>query len=160
MQYLREIILPLGQELLKYFDVTYVTGIYKRNHNEHNGRIPLKIKPVYPPETWNVWEVTLTGEDRTNNQTEGWKNRFKNLARHYQLSVYLLIEKMQQEVTLDKMKLQQISAGISLRRKKRTLYESAQKRLHNLCYLHKSGLKTVKEFLQAIAYSIKCIPMV
>ena len=62
-----------ADELLSYFDRTYVTGSYRRAQPGH-GQIGIRVKriiPLYPPAVWNVHEATLAGEPRTNNQCEG-----------------------------------------------------------------------------------------
>ena len=39
-----------------------------------------RAPPRFPPELWNVHEATVNGAPRTNNQCEGWNNRFFHLV--------------------------------------------------------------------------------
>jgi len=63
-----------AEDLVDYFDQTYVTGTFRRAGVPqecldgvaivHMRRVPLR----YPPALWNVHQATLDGEPRTNNQ--------------------------------------------------------------------------------------------
>lgn len=159
MQYLKGVTPPSGRELLDYFDSTYVTGTFKRVQNAR-GRITLKrVKPMYPPETWNVRDAVLTKEEKTNNQTEGWNNRFKNLVGHTHPGIYPLIEKMGHETLRDNMKIGQKAMGLSVKKKKKDKFETMQEKLFNLCTQHEAGQKTREEFLKSIAYAIRSLPI-
>ena len=73
---------PGAEGLVDYFDQTYVSGTFRR------GGVPRdvvdgaaivrmrRIPPRYPPALWNVHQATMDDEPRTNNQCEGWNNRF------------------------------------------------------------------------------------
>jgi len=37
-------------------------------------------KPIFPFDKWNVLGTTFNHNNRTNNQCEGWNNRFTNLV--------------------------------------------------------------------------------
>ena len=76
-----------ADKLLPYFDRTYVTGSYRRAQPGHGqiGILVKRIPPLYPPAVWNVHEVTLAGEPRTNNEYEGWNNRFTHLIGYSHL---------------------------------------------------------------------------
>lgn len=78
MRYLKGIASEEEQKLIiDYFECTYVTGTYKM--------VPLpsinsfwlrRIPPAFPPKLWNVHNATVQGSERTNNDIEGWNNRF------------------------------------------------------------------------------------
>ena len=59
-----------------------------------------RVPPVFPPTTWNVYNETLNGQDRTNNLCEGWNQGFAQLVCHNHPSVWRLIEALQQECIL------------------------------------------------------------
>jgi hypothetical protein len=42
---------------------------------------------MFPPATWNVHDVTVNGDARTNNMCEGWNNYFFNLVGHLNMSL-------------------------------------------------------------------------
>ena len=63
MTYLRDNTPDGADELLSYFDRTYVTGSYHRVQPGH-GQIGIRVKripPLYPPAVWNTHEPTLAG---------------------------------------------------------------------------------------------------
>ena len=102
MEYLKTT--PEGQEfsdLLKYFDATYVSGTSRKI-----GNITRNVTPLFAPQLWNVHNSTLSDEDRTNNQTEGWNNRFSNLVGQDHPSLWVLIKKMTMELAVDSAKVQ------------------------------------------------------
>ena len=53
-----------------------------------------------PPSLWNVHQATLNNEPRTNNQCEGWNNRFKSLIGQNHPSVWTLIEALKREESI------------------------------------------------------------
>lgn len=64
-----------AEALLQYFDNTYVRGPMRA---VAAGALRLRLqrqRPTFPPETWNVHDLTLRQEPRTNNLTESWNNR-------------------------------------------------------------------------------------
>ncbi|KAG8180967.1 hypothetical protein JTE90_024716 [Oedothorax gibbosus] len=56
--------------------------------------------PLFLPETWlwNVREATLSGDDKTNNLTEGFNNRLRVLVAEHKPNVFKLISTFQSEV--------------------------------------------------------------
>ena len=70
---------PCGQhsekllELVAYFDATYVSGGVRRVQRPADNGLRVRLRrlaPLFPPATWNVFESTLNGSDRTNNLCE------------------------------------------------------------------------------------------
>jgi len=76
MRHLIEISPEEGQELLQYFDVTYVTGSFRHIPTDDTIRLQ-RIPPKFPPCIWNVHDPTINGESRTNNISEGWNSKIK-----------------------------------------------------------------------------------
>lgn len=60
--------------------------------------------PLFPFEQWNTNDLTLADSNLTNNQTEGWNNRFSRLVGHKHLSIWVLITKMRLEYKLIQIK--------------------------------------------------------
>jgi len=59
--------IPKANELLNYFDITYVNGSYKRVCAGMNIKLR-KTNLLFQPKTWNVFEATLNNnKHRTNN---------------------------------------------------------------------------------------------
>jgi len=100
MTCLKENIPPYAEDLLFYFDFYYVNGTYRRIGTASSLRL-LKIPPIFPPSTWNVHELTLKSGHRTNNNTEGWNNRFSKLCAHKHPTIWNLIKKRKMEVAAD-----------------------------------------------------------
>ena len=75
MTFLRSAV-PDGLEpLLDYFGATYVTGTYRYITREIPARSILRRTPsLYPVNTWNVHDATMSGEARTNNLCESWNS--------------------------------------------------------------------------------------
>jgi len=88
-------------DLVDYFDATYVTGSIRRIQRlvtSHQIQ-PLRIRrtpPLFPPLLWNVHNMTLAGEDHTNNLCESWNCGFASLVGHHHPSLWTLIEALQQ----------------------------------------------------------------
>ncbi|XP_025199555.1 uncharacterized protein LOC112597645 [Melanaphis sacchari] len=71
---------PDIDELLLYFDKTYVNGTYKRTTTQSNGLSFWRSSPIFPPYLWNVHNATKKNTGRTNNICEGFNNKFKTLV--------------------------------------------------------------------------------
>jgi len=83
------------EDLLDYFDQTYVTGCV-REIPVGSGSVRRRTTPArFPSELWNVHAVTLNDGHRTNNVAEGWNNRLRNLVGHHHPSVWSHIEALQ-----------------------------------------------------------------
>ena len=66
---------PMLQPLLDYFLDTYVLGAIIPN------TLPAqRATPLFPPNVWNVYHLTLRGGSRTNNICEGWNNTFNKMC--------------------------------------------------------------------------------
>ena len=103
MMYIRGNTAPGAEGLVDYFDQTYVTGTL------HRAGVPRdvvdaaaivrmrRIPPRYPPALWNVHKATLDAEPRTNNQGEGWNNRFTHLIGYQHPSVWTMIDALKKE---------------------------------------------------------------
>jgi hypothetical protein len=93
-------------------ECTYVMGTYKKVDSEEC--IKLRgIKALYPPEIWNVHESTLNEEHQTNNICERWNNRFKHVVGHNHPTIWKLIYKMRQEISVDIAKIELNDIGLT-----------------------------------------------
>ncbi|KAK2159755.1 hypothetical protein LSH36_147g09031 [Paralvinella palmiformis] len=140
MTYLRDNTPDGADELLSYFDRTYVTGSYRRVQPGH-GQIGIRVKripPLYPPAVWNVNEATLASEPRTNNQCEGWNNRFTHLIGYSHPTIWILIEAIQKKDCFIRTQISEDLIGNPptkrVRRKQKTLLAC----LLTLCEDHQS----------------------
>ena len=101
MAHLQRVMPAAAADLVQYFDETYVSGRVQRIPRPPGpGPIGFRyshIPPVFAIEKWNMHQVTLNNEPRTNNNAEGWNNRFSSLVGEDHPGVYKLIETIQAE---------------------------------------------------------------
>ena len=134
------------EPLLEYFDSTYVTGTKRRAR---------RIPPLFPPEKWNVYDATVRGEHRTNNQCETWTNAFKFLVGYSHPSIWAAIEALNKDALMVQTILEKDAVGEPLRKKIKRETVKLQSRLQNLCLDFSDGKKTIEEFLHGIAKNIR-----
>ena len=60
-----------------------------------------KIRPLYPPKKWNVFEATISGGHRTNNLCESWNNSFKSLVRCNHPFIWVAIDAIRKDCLLN-----------------------------------------------------------
>ncbi|CAK9301976.1 unnamed protein product [Gordionus sp. m RMFG-2023] len=94
IEYFKTIVSDENKELLIYFDKNYVNGELRYGRNSQR-----QVELFFPPETWNVFNVTIAGENRKNNVCEGWNNRFQHIIGHKKPKIGELIEKMRMETS-------------------------------------------------------------
>jgi len=104
MQYLRDNTPEGLEDLIVYYDSTYVSGTYRRIQppaNDPDGPLPPVVlchwPPTFPPHVWNVFQITVDGGDCTNNLCKGWNNSFCTLIGHKHPSIWTLIAGLQQD---------------------------------------------------------------
>lgn len=94
ISYLKPIMPDTALDLVNYFDYTYINSTFKRINCTQNNIKFRKVQPRFSPSVWNVHEVSLSDEHRTNNSTKGWNNRFSNLVGHNHPYLWTLIKKL------------------------------------------------------------------
>lgn len=147
--------MPVAEEVVDYFDPTYVTGRYRkliRNGNNVLRRTP----PRFIPADWNVHEATINNEQRTNNQCEGWNNRFSHLVGHQHPHIWKLIKCLRMEERAASASVDQQEIGNFQPRKRRRVFVTLQNQLQNLCNELSAGQRTIESFLHAVSRTI-CI---
>lgn len=146
--------------LIDYFDSTYVTGTYRRTgHSRQNGaplRMHLRrIPPLFPPEIWNMHQITMNDENRTNNLCEGWNRGFKDLVGYSHPSIWTLLDSIRKDASVVSTQLTMNARGETLKRRVRKETMRQQKRIKNLCMDYLNGQKTLPETLQGIGHNIR-----
>lgn len=69
------------EELVDYFETTYVTGTYRPVQRNGEQRLTMRRVPsMFPPSIWSVHSATVDSDPRTNNVGEGWNNKFFTLV--------------------------------------------------------------------------------
>ena len=159
-------ITPIDAEgLVDYFDQRYVTGTFRRAGIPRNGpdggallhmrRVP----PRYPPALWNVHQATLDGEARTNNQCEGWNNRFTHLVGYQHPSVWTMIDTLKKEDAVSCTHIAKDLNGQPPKKRIRREYKEMQIRLHKLCEDRAAGRKSIPELLSGVGHNIRWKPV-
>ena len=155
---------PSSEDLIQHFAHTYVVGRYRRadapaaNGNDVRMRM-VRIPPRYPPELWNVHDATLNDEPRTNNQCEGWNNRFYHLVGYNHPSIWAFITAIKQEDCAVRAAIEQDLRGEPPKKRVRKAYVALQKRLKTLCADRAEGRKTIAETIQGVAWNLRWKPV-
>ncbi|CAH1708812.1 unnamed protein product [Aphis gossypii] len=82
-------------DILVYFDSTYVNGTYKSTITEYGTTRFLRHPPIFLPHMWNVYNATKEGYGRINNVSEGFNKKLKNIVRIKHPNLYIFIESIQ-----------------------------------------------------------------
>lgn len=154
MDFLKQTSYSEANELLSYFDTTYVNGSYKRVGAGMNIKLR-KINPLFLPKTWNVFEATLNSEHRTNNICESWNNRFTHLVGHSHPTIWVLIKKIKLEIGADRAKIALSSTGQTIKKIK---INQKNIRLKTLCERINNFELSVEEFLTQVGNNIRTRP--
>lgn len=157
MRELRAIVPPGAEELVEYFDRTYVSGGYRHTRMNGINLVLRRTRPLFAPCQWNVHEATLNNDPRTNNQCEGWNNKFRHLVGHKHPSIWKAIQALQEEAATVKVQIAQHSVGNVPRKKNKRVYINLQERLKNLCQRYNNGNQTIIQFLRSVAHNIQLV---
>jgi hypothetical protein len=155
MEHLKQIMPDAAQPLVQYFDQTYVNGEYRQVQRGDHIRIR-RIAPIFPPECWNVHQATIDNEPRTNNNSEGWNNKFAGLVCQNHPTVWKLIECLRAECSRTTTILVQDARGIQPKKRSKKTYQELQRRLRNLCEDRLADRKTLDEFLVGVSHNLRC----
>ena len=130
MGFLKDTCPPELEDLLDYFDTTYVSGSYKRINRAEKMKLK-KIPPLFAPEVWNVFDTTLRDGQRTNNICEGFNNAFRRLVGQNHPSIWVFIECVQKDVREVSTTLAMIERGDPPAKRLRKSSQDLQKKLKN-----------------------------
>ena len=159
IQYLENLIphgIPEMQELFSYFDCNYVRGPYVRQEPDPNINI-LALRrhpPLYPTELWNMFDITMSNEARTNNVCESFNNTFRQLVGQAHPSIWRAIKCFQMDSIENKSKILLSENGQPPRKKIKRVTEQLQNRLRGLCEDLREGRRTTIETLRAVGHTI------
>lgn len=155
MAYVRDNFPDEGEALIQYFDATYVTGSFRRVQQPNRPLMLRRIPPRFPPSLWNVHDATVNGNPRTNNQCEGWNNKFQHLVGQNHPSVWRLINCLKDEHSCVSALVLQDEIGNPPRKRTKRVYRDLQERLQNLCIAYAEGQKSLQDFLRGAARNIR-----
>ena len=154
MQYLRTIAPDEADQLLAYFDATYVSGRHRQVQVPRGAIRIRRTPPQFPPASWNVHRITLEGHPRTNNVCEGWNTStgtwsVTNIRPYGSPSTCFresrILSKPQWSSTCQDNPHASVSAG------QRACYRNA---LPLLCNDFAGGRRTLTDLLRGVGHSI------
>jgi len=127
-----------------------------------NSRLSLRLRlrrqtPQFPPITWNVFDATVSHQQRTNNDTEAWNHAFAGQVGHSHPSLYRLIDNLRKDNALVVVALEAESRGQPPRKRVRRATRDLQERLFNLCVARRDAQKSVPEFLRGVGHAIRFV---
>ena len=161
--YLRDNVPDGLEELLVYFDSTYISGTCRSIRCTTTGQqssLRLRLRrqtPQFPPITWNVFDATVSHQQRTNNDTEAWNHAFARQVGHSHPSLYRLIDNLRKDNALVVVALEAESRGQPPRKRVRRATRDLQERLFNLCVARRDGQKSVPELLRGVGHAIRFV---
>ena len=156
MQYLQDNCPPEAENLLKYFDETYVNGTTRRGQRigapqrYRSQRIPPKFKP----ELWNVHLATLNNDPRTNNLCESWNHKFYHLVGHQHPTIWRAIRSLQMDQATVETAILQDEIGNPPKKRTHRKYKELQVRLRTLCNDYVAGRKDMGQFLKGAGHNV------
>ena len=147
---------PEADELLDYFDSTSISGRLRQQNPAQNQEVRLVLRrspPMLPPVIWNVHDVKVNGDARTNNMREGWYNKFCNLVCH--TSIWRVIEWCQNEEATVRTIIQQDAVDYPPVKRTQQRHAQLQERVQNLCRDLNTGQKTIAELLCGVRWNTR-----
>ena len=131
------------EDLVDYFDTTYVSGPYRpvlpQNPDQQPQLTMRRVPPMFQPSVWSVHYATMEGNPRTNNVCEGWNNKFHTLVGSSHPSIWTVIKWFQRQQSTVTTIVQQDSVGTQPAKRVSQKLMLLQKRIQNLCHDRVSG---------------------
>lgn len=162
MDFLKQTAPEAIEDLITYFDRTYVNGTYRRIQPaaaaDQQYAQPMRVRriqPLFPPPLWNVHQATLANTDRTNNLCESWNLQFQRLLGYNHPTVWVAIEAFRKDQSVVETALFNNANGAPPKKRVKKSTTELQQRLQNLCTDYVSGTKGMEEFLRAVGRTIR-----
>ena len=150
------------EDLVQYFDSTYVSGSYRRIQPppaQPDGPLPAirvrRAPPLFPPTVWNVHEATITDNARTNNICESWNLAFQKLISHHNPSMWTAIDSIRRDQASVSTYIEQNANGEPPRKRVKKVTKDLHTRLRNICLDFSLGRKTAEELLRGVGRTIR-----
>ena len=97
---------------------------------------------MFPPSSWNVYDATIFGQDRTNNLCEAWNRGFSQLISYNHPSVWTLIDALRKETMQTSTAIEQDALGQLPKKRVKRSTKDMRERLINLCRARRDDTKT------------------
>lgn len=101
------------------------------------------------PRMWNVHGVAI----KTNNDCEGWHNRFQNLVDKHRPNIWRLLDCILQEQNATEIMKQQILAG-QVVTSRNTRYKKIHLRLKRLLRRYRRGNLTLTNYITGVSHNL------
>ena len=138
---LSEFAIEPAQVILDYFETNYV-GELRR------GR---RLEPRFPHAMWNMNARVLNNIARTNNDLEGWHNRFSGNFHGNHENIWKFINVLKSDSSLNHHKMAQVLIGAPVPPQK-PRYRAINERLQNLVGNYNNN--DILTFLRGISYNL------
>jgi len=120
-------------------------------------RVFRRQPPLFLPETWNVFNATVSNTQRTNFETEAWNNAFARQIGQSHPSLYRLLDNLRKDTAVVHIALEAEARGQPPRKRVRPATRELQERLQNLCVARRDGSKSVAEALRRLGHTIRFV---
>merc|ERR1712226_567280 len=143
------------KELIEMFDTLFVTGKVTGTQ-KLNGNLEVhQLPPIYPIESWNLFNKVLTDDPSVNNILESCGSNFSFVTLSTKPPVFKAISYLQQEQQLVSEKIASYNEGaIPQKRVKKNLV-SGHEKLAQLCSHYMNGEFSRQVFLVSVARNIR-----
>ena len=129
------------QVILGYFESNYI-GELRR------GR---RLAPRFPHAMWNMSLRVQNELPRTNNDLEGWHNRFADSFQQRHAHIWKFIERLQNNSTLNHHSMAQIMAGAAVPPQRR-IYQAINE--HSQLLVNNYANNIIIDFLRGVSYNL------
>ena len=143
---------PMVAPLLEYFISTYIEGLLIPNSNP-----PQYNPPMFPPDVWNMYQITLDGRDRTNNVCEGWNNGFNVLVGQRHPPLYAAIDALQKDYVTSARNLNRSQNGTPLTQVIKQNVRTYNRNVQNLCRQYQNNVYQGRmlDYLGRVSHNIR-----
>jgi hypothetical protein len=137
-----------AQEIVKWFEETYVHG--RVRVNIRNGNI-IRHTPLFPPNEWSVFENVEFGFPRTQNKVEAWHRRWETLVGRAHVGLFRIINEIKKEDIEVETEIERIISGEPAP-KMRKKDEDRENRLQTI--IRSRNTRTTMQFVRGIANNL------
>lgn len=120
---------PVLQPVIQHMEDVYVRG--RLQLRRRGGRVRVRGRPMFPPETWNCHDRVLAGQPRTTNTCEAWHRRLGLIVGKHHPHLFTLLGSLQEEVGEINVQIARAEGGHSPPSRKNK-YVAADERIRRL----------------------------
>lgn len=96
------------EPVVKHLEKTYIRGEAPPRRATRRRAPPAPVAPRFPPPTWNVYDLVRDGQQRTNNNVEGWHGHFQRMVVAHHLNLWRFLGELQKEQHDQELKRNQL----------------------------------------------------